>query len=95
MVRANDRMTTCRYWSSEGGWHLAAILAEGRKHISLLDLGTLHVVRLPIADRWTLRPVPVPRTRLAKLLRRQRQRFKRLGIRHAEKRCKAFERTLR
>ncbi len=64
------------------GWRCFVVLAEGRKHVRLLDTARLETVRLAAADWRVAHPetLDIPPAKLAGRIERRVKRFRRLGL---------------
>lgn len=87
-------METVRYFNKDGGWRLAVVLSKGHKRITLLDIGAVSRVAIPVAHGRYLQSITINPRRLARTLGRQRRT---IGKHHrvATKTSKAVERQLR
>ncbi len=69
------------------GWRCFVVLAEGRKHVRLLDTARLEIVRVAPADWRTAHPetLDIPPAMLARRIERRVKRYRRLGLWTARK----------
>lgn len=78
---------TYLFFANRGGWRLVILFHHGRKWIKLMELSTLNVHTLPIAEQRFLKPYDHPNpNRLTTRLKQRRVSFKRMGI-HVPKRA--------
>lgn len=87
-------MDTVRYFNEDGGWRLGVVLSRGYKRITILDVGTVSRITIPVAHGRYLQSITIDPARLARTLSRQRRT---IGKYHrvASETSKAVERQLR
>lgn len=82
-------------WHDGDGWTVVIAFDRGRSNISLLEIGTLKIVRRPATALRYGKPLPLKPRHCAKLIEDRRRALKRYGVRHRARTIKDVTVALR